>query len=382
MPTAIGNQHPRSPVRFDDRPILVFWETTKACSLSCRHCRATAVSAALPGELTTDQGLRFLDQLTAFGRPAPILVMTGGDCLARPDLLQLTTRARDLGIVVALSPSVTPHLTPESLAPFADQGVRSVSISLDGACSSTHDRVRGVRGHFEATVRALEWLTESGFKVQVNTTVMRANVGELADIAAILRRLAVPIWEVFFLVNVGRGTLLSAPDAEENEGVCQFLYEASRYSLLVRTVEAPFFRRVVAQWNARATADSSPDSVTHGPLYASLVQRLSELLGPPLHRALSPSVSTRDGMGVVFVGHDGSVRPSGFLPQTLGNVKQRDLADIYRNDRLLLKIRAAEFGGRCGRCSYRDLCGGSRSRAFAASGDPLGEDPGCAYSED
>lgn len=377
--TAIASHRLRPPRRFEDRPILVFWETTKACSLSCRHCRATALPTALPGELTTAEGLQLLDQLSEFGRPTPILVLTGGDCMARRDLLLLTARARELGIVVALSPSVTPRLTPESMSPFADLGVRSVSISLDGACPATHDAVRGVSGHFDETLRALEWLSEAGFKVQVNTTVMRANVGELADIAALLQRLAVPIWEVFFLVNVGRGADVAALNAEENEQVCQFLYDASRYSVLVRTVEAPFFRRVVAERHERQEQEEGSRGLQRGPIYDRLLGRLEELLGPPLNRPLSPSVSTRDGMGVLFVGHDGSVRPSGFLPLPLGNVKERGIADIYRHHQLLLRIRSAEFGGRCGRCAFRHLCGGSRARAYAVSGDPLGEDPGCAY---
>ncbi len=363
----------------DSRPILVFWETTKSCLLSCRHCRATAVPTAMPGELHNADGRRLLDQIAAFGRPAPIVVLTGGDCLMRPDLLDLTAHARRLGLTVALSPSVTPQLTPEALAPFLELGVKVVSISLDGATAATHDRVRGVPGHFDATVRALGWLARAGVKVQVNTTVMRENLAEMADVAAILKRLDISLWEVFFLVHVGRGQAVSAPSASQNEDICHFLFEASRYGILVRTVEAPFFRRVVA-W--RRQLDDSEEPTEHfglGPLYTQLHQQLVEVLGPPVRRPMAQSMGTRDGMGIVFVSHDGTVRPSGFLPLTLGNVKDRPLAEIYRDNPVLRAIRAAAFTGRCAVCPFGRICGGSRARAFASSGNPLGEDPGCAY---
>ena len=381
--TASEQPLPRAPAKgtldFAQRPILVFWETTKACLLSCRHCRATALPEAMPGELSRAAGHRLLEQVADFGKPAPILILTGGDCLMRPDLLELTVEARRLGLTVALSPSVTPSLTPSAMAPFLKLGVKVVSISLDGAAPATHDRVRGVPGHFEETVAALGWLGQAGFKVQVNTTVMRENMGELADVAALLQRLRVPLWEVFFLVSVGRGTAVSATTAAENEDVSHFLFEASQYGFLVRTVEAPFFRRVAIWRRGLGKLDDPGDYFDLGPLYSHLRQRLHQLLGEPTRHALAPSVATRDGMGVVFVAHDGSVRPSVFLPLSLGNVKDRPLVEIYRQNPMLQSIRAAEFAGRCGACQFRSICGGSRARAFAATGDALGEDPGCLY---
>lgn len=379
MPAASGvdDRVGASParVRFDQRPMLVFWETTKACALSCRHCRATAVPDALPGELTTKEARLLLEQVAAFGRPSPILVMTGGDCLARPDLPDLTAYARDLGLIVALSPSVTPRLRPDTMRAYKELGVRSVSISLDGASPAVHDRIRGIPGHHELTMSAIRWLADMGFKVQVNTTVMRQNAHELADVAALLAESGVVIWEVFFLVGVGRGARLSALSAAENEDVCNFLYDASRHRLLVRTVEAPFFRRVLTA--RRADEESQPEPLTE--LGRQLSARLRHLLGPAQGRSLAQAAGTRDGMGVVFVGHDGAVLPSGFLPMPLGNVKETELAVIYRRHPLLRAIRRAEFHGRCGSCAHRQLCGGSRARAYAHLLDPLGEDPGCVH---
>jgi radical SAM protein len=352
--------------------MLVFWETTRACQLACRHCRASAVPQPLPGELSQAEGHDLIEQVAGFGRPHPILVLTGGDCLARPGLFDLVGHAVSLGLPVSLSPSVTPLLTREAMGRIAGSGVAAVSVSLDGACPATHEGVRGVPGHFDATVAAIRALVETGLNVQVNTTVMRANVDELGDIAALLAREGVRVWEVFFLVAVGRGVATAAVSPAEHEHVCHFLYDASRHGLVVRTVEAPFFRRVVAARNAGAPP---PDS----PLYRALSGRLARLLGAATERPSAHTAATRDGKGIIFVAYNGDVYPAGFLPVALGNVRNRPLREIYTGDPLLRSIRAARFTGRCGRCEYADLCGGSRARAYAASGDPLGEDPACPY---
>jgi len=361
-----------SPVDYAQRPMLVFWETTRACGLACRHCRASATMQALPGELTHAEGIDLIDQVAGFGRPYPILVLTGGDCLLRPDLFELVSYAVSLGIPTALSPSVTPALTPAAIERIAASGVKAVSISLDGATGDTHDGVRGIPGHFGRTLEAISDLVAAGLTVQVNTTVMRADLEELPDVASLVGRLGAHIWEVFFLVHVGRGVDTGALTADEHEDVCHLLWDASHYGFTVRTVEAPFFRRVVAR---RRAGGPVPDS----PLYQRLAGRLVERLGPPAAEPRAQTASTRDGKGILFVAHDGEVYPAGFLPLGLGSVRDTPLAGLYRDDPTLLDIRAAAFSGRCGRCTYADLCGGSRARAFAATGDPLGEDPACAF---
>lgn len=363
----------RRPLDLDRRPILVFWETTRACLLSCGHCRAEAVPEPLPGELDQAEALRFLEGLTGFGRPLPVLVLTGGDVLMRPDLLQLVSAARGLGLPVAISPSVTPRLEPGVLLALRERGVKVASLSLDGASARSHDTLRGVPGHFGQTLEALRLLRSYGFTVQVNTVVTRDNVQELPEVLAISKAAGASIWEVFFLVRVGRGTGLAVELAPcENEDVCNFLFDASRYGTIVRTVEAPFFRRVVAR---RREGEAPPDGV----LYRRLSQDLFERLGTPTSEPRAQTKGTRDGRGIVFVAHDGDVYPAGFLPIAVGNVRARDLPEIYRDSPLLRDIRAARFTGRCGACEYRELCGGSRARAYASSCDPLGEDPACAY---
>ena len=370
--TAITTAVPRAHLNFDQRPMLVFWEVTRACQLACRHCRASATMDPLPGELTTAEGFTLIDQVAGFGRPFPILVLTGGDCLLRPDLFELVEHANGLGVPVALSPSVTPSLTPAMIERMVTSGVKAVSISLDGALPATHDGVRGIPGHFEDTIKAITALSAAGLTVQVNTTVMRANLDELANVADLISRAGAHIWEVFFLVQVGRGVATDAISPAEHEDVCHFLYDASQHGFIVRTVEAPFFRRVVA---SRREGEPAPST----DLYKTMSSRLETLMGPAVGKPRAQTASTRDGKGILFVAYDGEVNPAGFLPMPLGNVREAPIANIYRDDPLLRQIRAAEFTGRCGVCEYADLCGGSRARAYAATGDPLGEDSACPY---
>ncbi|HET9723560.1 MAG TPA: TIGR04053 family radical SAM/SPASM domain-containing protein [Actinomycetota bacterium] len=366
------------PVNFEQAPILLFWETTKACGLACKHCRAEAIADAMPGQLTTDESLKLIDDLRAFTPRFPVIVFTGGDPFMRADLFELAAHARSYGMPIGFAPSVTPLLTRETGARMREAGAKTVSISLDGATAATHEGVRGVEDHFRKTEDAVRMLVEEGHTVQINTTVMRGNVEELADVAALLSDWGAHIWEVFFLIRVGRGSDLEELSPAENEDVVHFLYDASRYGFIVRTVEAPFFRRVVAQ---RREAEPDVDPVSAfglGPLYRRLTSRVRERLGEP-GTSRAQSVGTRDGKGILFVGHDGEVFPAGFLPFRLGNVRRDDIVALYRDHPLLRSIRATEFGGRCGVCPYADTCGGSRARAFASFGDALAEDPACAF---
>lgn len=357
--------------RFNDRPLLVFWEMTKACDLACAHCRADAQHEPSPCELTTDEGRRLIDEMAALASPRPILILTGGDCLKRDDLLPLIDYARSVAVPVALAPSVTPLLTPERMRELREHGIKTVSISLDGMNAATHDAVRGVPGHFDATMRTLGELKDAGFTVQINTTVMARNVEQMADIAQLLHTHHIDIWEVFFLISTGRGTDVNASTPQQNEDICHFLVDASQYGFTVRSVEGPFLRRVNQQRHEGVAGPATTD------LYERLHTRLRDLLGEPTHDVCAPSAATRDGNGIVFVGATGDVYPSGFLPLPLGNLRSGSLVDIYRDTALMMSIREARFNGVCGDCSFRQLCGGSRSRAFATSGDPLQSDTAC-----
>uniref|UniRef100_UPI0026334187 radical SAM protein n=1 Tax=Thermococcus sp. TaxID=35749 RepID=UPI0026334187 len=226
---------------YDRKPVLVFWETTKACQLKCKHCRAEAILQALPGELSTEEGKALIDSLTDFGRPYPILILTGGDPLMRKDIFELIEYAVEKGIRVGLAPAVTPLLTEETIERIAESGVKAVSISLDSPFPDVHDAIRGIEGTWEKTVWAIKEFLGRGLSVQVNTVVMRETVEGLPEMVKLLKDLGVEIWEVFYLVPTGRGNFESDLRPEEWEDVTHFLYEASKH-LLVRTTEGPMFR--------------------------------------------------------------------------------------------------------------------------------------------
>jgi len=363
----------------DEKPLLVFWETTKACPLACIHCRANAITRPLPGELSHAEALDLIRQVAEFGRPYPVLVLTGGDPLMRSDLWELVEEARSLGIPVAMAPSPSRQLL-ENIDNIVREGVSAVSISIDHPDPEVHDRVRRYQGSWEAATTAVRELLRRGVSVQVNTAVMRSTVRGLPGMARLLRELGVRTWEVFYLVPVGRAGAEEDLSPAEWEDVSAFLYEVSRYGVRVRTSEGPMFRRVALLLNYASRTGAEPSGLVRtGKLYLELVGELRKLMGEPGPQALFETSGTRDGKGIIFISHDGMVYPSGFLPVPVGNVRKGRLVDIYRGSPLLRRLRAAELRGRCGACEFREVCGGSRARAFAYYGDPLAEDPACAY---
>ena len=357
-PPQIGSVRPTGWV-YAEAPMIVYWELTNACGLACRHCRATAMPDPGPGELSTEEALGVLDSITRFGSPPPHVVMTGGDPLRRPDLDVLIRAAIERGIGVSLAPAVTPLLTRDRLAQLRDQGVAAISLSLDGATPDSHDGLRMVPGTFDATLEALGWCADLGIPVQVNTLVTSTTAAELPAIHALLCTQQVMRWSLFFLISVGRGATLSEVAPGEAERLMHWLWEIARDSpFQVKTTEAMMYRRVAARALQRAGLD-----------HAAIERH-------PLARGFG----IRDGNGIVFLAHDGTVTPSGFLPVPVGNVRETDLVTLYRDAPLMRALRDPDgFAGRCGQCEYRMWCGGSRARAHAWTGDPLESDPLCPY---
>jgi AdoMet-dependent heme synthase len=340
-------------------PLLVYWEVTRACDLACRHCRADAASAPWPGELSHAEGLGLLAQIRRFGDPAPHVVLTGGDPLKRPDLFALIGAARVLGLEVSLAPSATPLLTAAAIRRLVGAGITSISLSLDGSDAARHDRLRGVRGVFDATLAAAASAGAFGLPLQVNTLVTADTVDDLPAIADVLRQLRVVRWSVFFLIAVGRGALLRQLTPARAERLLHWLYELSGEApFAIKTTEAMHYRRVAVRRMRRAGLDEAA------------------IARSPVGRGFG----IRDGNGIVFVNHDGEVYPSGFLPLSAGNVRDTPLVELYRDAPLFRQLRDVRgFGGRCGRCDFAPICGGSRARAYAAGGDPLASDPLCPY---
>lgn len=342
---------------FGHAPFLVIWEVTRACDLACLHCRASAISLRHPLELTAAEGVGLLRHIRCFG--SPLMVFTGGDPLKRPDLFYLLQKSVDLGLRTTVTPSATPLLTREAVAGFQGVGVARMALSLDGCDGPSHDDFRGVPGSFARTLEALEEARRIGLPTQVNTTVTRRNIEELGEIAAIVRGARARLWSVFFLVPTGRASAEDDLAAEEYEGVFAFLYELALTAPFdVKTTEAQHYRRFVAQ-QGKLRSRSLPN-------------------GPARSVARRPAIN--DGKGLAFVSHTGEIYPSGFLPVSAGNVRRDRLTDVYRFSPLFRRLRdAALLEGKCGLCEFRNLCGGSRARSYALTGNYLAEDPRCVY---
>ncbi len=358
LPGAVGSVRPDGYV-YRRAPMLVYWETTLACGLACRHCRAEAMPDRSPAELTTAEGLRLLDAITAFGRPYPHVVFTGGDPLRRPDLEVLVAGATARGIGSSLAPAVTPDLTRERLAALAEAGIQTVSLSLDGSSPERHDGLRGVPGTFELTMQATAWARDLGLPLQINTLVTDATLPDLPAVYDLLVDRSILRWSLFFLISVGRGSVLREITPGESERLGQWLYEIAREApFQIKTTEATHYRRLAI---TRMRAEGLDDAA----IAATSVGR---------------GFGIRDGNGIVFVRHDGVAFPSGFLPLAIGNVRTDDIVTLYREHPTLVALRdVASYKGRCGRCPYAAICGGSRARAWAWTGDELESDPLCPY---
>jgi len=359
---------------FPDKPVLVFWETTRACLLSCVHCRASAIREPLLGELSTEEGYRLIDMVLEFGNPPPTMIFTGGDPLLRGDLFEMLSYARRVGVRFAVSPAVTELLTYDTLRRIKEAGASAISVSLDGGSASTHDYIRRREGTYERTFQAMKDAISLGLNIQVNTAIMKHNHDELPLIFDQISRLGIRVWELFFLVKVGRGSQVEDLTPAQCEDVCNFLYDVSFRGMTVRCVEAPFIRRVAYE-RSRSTVEG-----THG--YLKLKADLLRFHGAGQTLAARSTLSPRgtlDGDGIIFVGYDGDITPGGLVPAILGNVKRDHLTGIYRESKLLKEVRMRNLHGYCGVCEFKEICGGSRARAFSHDGDPLGSDPSCIY---
>lgn len=362
------------------KPFLVIWEATRACALACLHCRAEANPCRDPRELDTHEAKDLMRQVAGFGKPFPMFVITGGDPFERPDLFELVRYGRSIGLPVAVSPSGTKMLNCDSLTELQEAGATAISLSIDGATAEAHDKFRGVPGMFDVTMEGWRIARELGIKVQINTTVTTHNVEQLPEIAALVRDYKAMTWSAFMLVSTGRGAALTAPTPAETDDILNFLYDVGEV-VPTRTTEGRHFRRVAIQRELLAAQGRNHVvALRLGSLYRFLHGRAVELQMSDPHRHRRAPLIVNSGNGFAFISHVGDVQPSGFLPVAAGNVRQTPLSEIYRYSELFKRLRdQSELGGRCGQCEFVEVCGGSRSRAYAQTGDATAEDPLCNY---
>jgi AdoMet-dependent heme synthase len=354
---------------FDQAPFLVIWETTQACDLACKHCRAEAQPDRHPDELTTAEAKKLLEDVRRFG---PIIfVFSGGDALKRPDIVELVAHGASLGLRMAITPATTPLATREVLQALKDAGLSRLAISLDGSHPGIHDEFRQVDGSFEHGLRILRTSQEIGLTTQVNTVVAKHNLEDFDALIELMTEVGIVFWEVFFLVPMGRARPQDVASAEEFEAVFEKLYDLSKTAPFdIKATAAPQYSRLVLQKKVaerRNGGDTDNDVLTDGAAFS-----MSDGIG----RARN----VNDGDGFMFISHTGEIYPSGFLPLYAGNVRQDDLVEVYRTAPLFQQLRdRSQLKGKCNVCEYRPVCGGSRARAYAVTGDPLEAEPYCAY---
>ena len=377
----------RGGLNFDETPFLAIWEVTQSCDLACKHCRAAAQPIAHPDELTNAEGKALIDQIAAMG--VPIFVFTGGDPLKRADVFELIRYAAGKGVQVALTPSATPLLTREAIFKLKEVGLVRLGISLDGSSPEIHDAFRGLPGAYARTIQAIEWANEAGIPIQVHTTISRHNAHDLDNLCALFEKLAIVMWNVFFLVPVGRGQINDLLDGEEIEHIFGQIYALSqRVNFQIKTTEAMHYRRYLLQHNLEERKMSHGKMPGEGKGHPGNVERAAAMVyepGAPTSDAKTRTANwttrrVNDGKGFLFISHVGNVYPSGFLPIHAGNIRETPLAEIYRNAPIFKSLRdTSKLEGKCGACEYKEICGGSRARSYALTGNPLAQEPCCIY---
>ncbi|MFQ5767563.1 MAG: TIGR04053 family radical SAM/SPASM domain-containing protein [Acidobacteriota bacterium] len=366
------------------RPFMIIWETTRACDLACRHCRAESQPEPAPGILDHAEAMELLREAGRFGQPPPLFIFTGGDPFKRSDLFDLVRQAVDLGLAPAVSPSGTPLLTRENLVKLKEAGAKAISLSVDAPTARAHDDFRGVPGSFALTLRGWRAARGMKLKVQINTTVTRFNLHLLPRVFELVQTMGALTWSLFFLVPTGRGQAVDEVSPREYEAVLHFLYDVSKY-ISAKTTEGHHYKRVVVQ---RSILDeegrSAEEAMDLNPIYDRLKGELLSIVKArrltPRPAVLRTPMHINSGDGLVFISRTGEVFPSGFLPVSGGNIKERSLLEIYRDSPLFRDLRdKTKLKGRCGRCEFAPVCGGSRARAYAMTGDFLAEEPFCTY---
>lgn len=358
---------------YHKNPFIVIWELTRACELKCLHCRAEAQYKRHPLELSYEEGINLIDQIHLMDNP--LLVFTGGDPLMRNDVYALAEYAVKKGVRVSMTPSATPNVTKEAIQKAKVVGLSRWAFSLDGPTAKIHDHFRGTNGSFDLTIQSIQYLHELEIPVQINTVISKYNYEVLDEMAELVKKLQCVLWSVFFLVPIGRGG--QAKDMispAEHEKVLRWLYQLSkRVDFDIKTTAAQHYRRVVIQQKMREHKNRHD----HIDYEDALIKGGATGTIDGLGRAPK---GVNDGNGFVFVSHIGDVYPSGLLPIKAGNVRSSSLANIYQNSTIFKELRDPDlYKGKCGVCEFRHVCGGSRSRAYAATGDYLESEPYCVY---
>ncbi|MGQ9689364.1 MAG: heme b synthase [Desulfobaccales bacterium] len=337
---------------------LLAWEVTRRCNLNCRHCRAAATLGAYPGELTTAEGKRLLQEVAGMG-PA-VIILTGGEPLLREDIFEITEYGHGLGLRMVMAVNGT-LLTPGIARRLQEVGIQRVSISVDGATAASHDDLRAVSGAYEGALHGVEACKAAGLPFQINTTVTRANLSELPAIHDLAIQLGAAAHHIFILVPTGRGAEMTEElvSPEEYDQTLRWLLARQQEGRLhLKPTCAPQYYRL---WREDAHARG-------------------EKITPQSHGMEAMTKGCLGGQGFAFVSYKGEVQPCGYLELVAGNTREQPFPEIWQNSELFRQLRGVDdYHGKCRACQYRRVCGGCRARAYAFTGDVLGDDPICPY---
>ncbi len=337
---------------------LVAWELTKRCNLACKHCRARAINKPIEGELSSEEAKAILEDIASFAQP--IIILTGGEPLMREDVLDLAAYGTQKGLRMVLATNGT-LLTRQWVDELKKVGIKRVSVSIDGATAKSHDDFRGVPGAFDKTMAGIECLRAGGLDFQINTTVTKSNLNEIAAIGELAVRLGAVAYHIFLLVPMGRGTALRGEviSPQEYEEVLTWLVEKrNSWPIQVKATCAPQYYRILRQ-----QAKKKGEKVTFETYGLDAVTR-----------------GCLAGMGFCFISSTGSVQTCGYLEIECGYVRKESLSHIWVHSEVFNKLRdKRQYKGKCGQCEYWQVCGGCRARAYALTGDYLAEEPMCLY---
>jgi radical SAM protein with 4Fe4S-binding SPASM domain len=366
---------------------LVFWETTKACNLSCRHCRAVPRRTLGPTELDTRRALTLIDQIAEVAKP--VLVLSGGEPLFRPDIFDIAAYGVETGFRMALATNGT-LVTERVAAKIADTGFARVAISLDGAQAVTHDAFRNLPGSHSLAIRGIRNLRDEGVSVQINSTVARHNVDELPAMLDLALALGADALHLFMLVPVGCGLQIADSDmlpADEYERVLGwFDHQSQSCPIDLKATCAPHYYRIRAQRieQERRQGNFTSSFVAPGTKAKAAPTVLGTGAGHPHGQHLS--AMTRGclaGTSVCFVSNEGAIYPCGYLPVSAGDTRLSSFKSIWNVSPVFQQLRDQTiYEGKCGDCRFGAICGGCRARAYAATGSFLAEEPFCTYRPD
>ena len=337
---------------------MVAWELTRGCNLACVHCRASAGRGPYPGELSTSECFRVMDEIGSVAKP--VIILTGGEPLLRTDIFDLARYGSNIGFRMVMATNGT-LITEDTIREMKESGIQRISISLDGPNAESHDAFRRVSGAFEGSLRGIEMAKKGGLDFQINTTITQANLHQIADILNLAVALGAVAHHIFLLVPTGRGKGLKDQgiSARDYEKTLHWFYEQrDRVPLQLKATCAPHYYRILRQRGAQ----EGKKMVSHG-----------EGLDATTRGCLG-------GISFCFISHIGQVQPCGYLEVNCGNIREKPFDEIWGASETFKNLRNTDnYQGKCGRCEFRKICGGCRARAYESLGDYMAEEPYCVY---